>query len=121
MSIEHPVDVLNTVNLVTQCLCIPIVTLFVCFRFYTRIRFKQSLGVEDCKLTHGSLRPQLLHYMLTPPDGCLIAWVCYSRSLFTSVYSVLPILIRRSSCSWDTVESVSSVRTLTILPHPTTH
>ncbi|CAG7950036.1 unnamed protein product [Penicillium olsonii] len=57
MSTEHPVDVLNTVNLVTQCLCIPIVTLFVGFRFYTRIRFKQSLGVEDY--------------------GCLIAWLLF--------------------------------------------
>jgi hypothetical protein len=49
MSIEHPTDVLNTVNLVTQCLCIPIVTLFVLLRFYTRIRFRQPLGVEDCE------------------------------------------------------------------------
>jgi hypothetical protein len=54
MSIEHPTDVLNTVNLVTQCLCIPIVTLFVVLRFYTRIRFKQSLGVEDCELVYST-------------------------------------------------------------------
>ncbi|KAJ6020101.1 hypothetical protein N7499_003395 [Penicillium canescens] len=44
---DHPTDVLNTINLVTQCLCISIVTLFVALRFYTRIRFKQPLGVDD--------------------------------------------------------------------------
>lgn len=48
--VSHTKDVLHTINLVTQCLCIPIVTLFVGLRFYTRLRFKQPLGVEDCKL-----------------------------------------------------------------------
>lgn len=50
MTTSHPEDVYHTVNLVTQCLCIPIVTIFVALRFYTRWRFKQSLGVEDCEL-----------------------------------------------------------------------
>ncbi|KAJ5460288.1 uncharacterized protein N7458_001840 [Penicillium daleae] len=47
MTTSHPQDVYHTVNLVTQCLCIPMVTIFVALRFYTRLRFKQSLGVED--------------------------------------------------------------------------
>ncbi|OQD87768.1 hypothetical protein PENANT_c005G10077 [Penicillium antarcticum] len=54
---DQPTDVLNTINLVTQCLCIPVVTLFVGLRFYTRLRFKQSLGVEDY--------------------GCTIAWLLF--------------------------------------------
>lgn len=49
MTVEHPDDVYNTVNLVTQALCIPICTAFVALRFYTRSRFKQRLGVEDCE------------------------------------------------------------------------
>lgn len=47
MAIETPTDVLHTVNTVTQALCIPLVTIFVALRFYTRYQFKQSLGVED--------------------------------------------------------------------------
>ncbi|KAJ5225621.1 hypothetical protein N7468_006846 [Penicillium chermesinum] len=47
MTVENPKDVLHTVNTVTQALCIPLVSLFVALRFYTRIRFKQALGVED--------------------------------------------------------------------------
>lgn len=50
MTVDNPTDVLYTVNLVTQGLCIPIVTVFVTLRFYTRFRFKQSLGVEDREL-----------------------------------------------------------------------
>lgn len=55
MTVEDPKDVLHTVNLVTQVLCIPIVSLFVVLRFYTRIRFKQPFGIEDCKSTHELL------------------------------------------------------------------
>ncbi|KAI3294447.1 hypothetical protein DTO002I6_4616 [Penicillium roqueforti] len=51
MTVENPTDVLHTVNLVTQCLCIPIVTIFVILRFYTRFRFKHPLGVEDLACT----------------------------------------------------------------------
>ncbi|OQE20737.1 hypothetical protein PENFLA_c016G10152 [Penicillium flavigenum] len=51
MTVDNPTDVLRTVNLVTQGLCIPIVTIFVALRFYTRFRFKQSLGVEDLACT----------------------------------------------------------------------
>ncbi|KAJ5640441.1 hypothetical protein N7528_000066 [Penicillium herquei] len=51
MTVENPKDVIHTVNIVTQALCIPIVSAFVALRFYTRIRFKQSLGVEDYATT----------------------------------------------------------------------
>ncbi|KAJ5949045.1 hypothetical protein N7454_000629 [Penicillium verhagenii] len=51
MTIENPKDVIHTVNLVTQILCLPITTAFVALRFYTRIRFKQSLGIEDAACT----------------------------------------------------------------------
>jgi hypothetical protein len=48
MTIANPTDVVHTVNLVTQVLCMPITSAFVALRWYTRIRFKQSIGVEDC-------------------------------------------------------------------------
>ncbi|KAJ5778077.1 hypothetical protein N7520_001323 [Penicillium odoratum] len=51
MTIANPKDVLHTVNFVTQVLCIPICTAFVALRFYTRLRFKQGLGIEDAACT----------------------------------------------------------------------
>ncbi|KAJ5168355.1 uncharacterized protein N7482_003949 [Penicillium canariense] len=55
MTASKPHDLYHTVNLVTQCLCIPIVSIFVALRFYTRWRFKQSLGIEDyaCAVAWG--------------------------------------------------------------------
>lgn len=47
MTIENPYDALHTVNLVTQCLSIPIVTLFVALRFSIRVWYKQFVIVED--------------------------------------------------------------------------
>ncbi|KAL2823296.1 hypothetical protein BDW59DRAFT_163458 [Aspergillus cavernicola] len=47
MSTNDPPDILHTVNLVTQCLCIPIVTLFVLLRFSIRAYYRQWAGVED--------------------------------------------------------------------------
>lgn len=58
MTVSHPDDVYRTVNLVTQCLCIPICTAFVALRFYTRFRFKQVLGVEDCELFFCGVSPE---------------------------------------------------------------
>lgn len=76
MSVSHPQDVLHTVNLVTQCLCIPIVTLFVGLRFYTRLHFKQSLGVEDCKPKEKEFGHLLVEFPANSlPDGCTVAWV----------------------------------------------
>ncbi|KAL4925695.1 uncharacterized protein BDV17DRAFT_294279 [Aspergillus undulatus] len=40
-------DILNTVNLVTQCLCIPICSLFVFMRFGIRAWYRQWTRVED--------------------------------------------------------------------------
>ncbi|KAI3059596.1 hypothetical protein CBS147353_10534 [Aspergillus niger] len=57
MTVSHPKDVLNTVNFVTQCLCIPIISVFVLLRFSVRIYYKQLVGVEDW--------------------SCLIAWVLF--------------------------------------------
>ncbi|KAJ5641417.1 hypothetical protein N7490_005417, partial [Penicillium lividum] len=47
MASDRPKDVLHTVNIVTQALCIPIVTLFVALRVYTRVLFKQKMEIED--------------------------------------------------------------------------
>ncbi|KAF7717967.1 Uncharacterized protein PECH_004669 [Penicillium ucsense] len=47
MAPSHPYSAINTINLVTQCLCIPIVSIFVALRFYVRFRFRMGLGVED--------------------------------------------------------------------------
>lgn len=44
----NPVDALHTVLLVTQYLCIPIVTIFVFLRLGIRLYYKQNIGVEDC-------------------------------------------------------------------------
>ncbi|OJK01559.1 hypothetical protein ASPACDRAFT_77276 [Aspergillus aculeatus ATCC 16872] len=47
MTVNDPKDVLNTINFVTQCLCIPIVSVFVILRFAIRTYYKQWVGVED--------------------------------------------------------------------------
>lgn len=75
MTIKNGTDVLYTINLVTQAICIPIVTVFVALRFYTRFRFKQSLGVEDRKLFPciHTLFEGIANYSLV---ACTIAWVC---------------------------------------------
>ncbi|GFF38148.1 hypothetical protein IFM51744_03696 [Aspergillus udagawae] len=56
-AVKQPVDVLHTVNLVTQCLCIPIVTIFVAMRLSIRIRYRQFSFLEDA--------------------SCLIAWALF--------------------------------------------
>ncbi len=48
MSTNDRTDVLNTVNLVTQCLCIPIVSVFVLLRFGIRAWYRQWVRAEDC-------------------------------------------------------------------------
>ncbi|KAF7122203.1 hypothetical protein CNMCM5793_000160 [Aspergillus hiratsukae] len=47
-AVKQPVDALHTVNLVTQCLCIPIVTLFVALRLSVRLWYRQFSAIEDC-------------------------------------------------------------------------
>ncbi|KAJ5613302.1 hypothetical protein N7510_006496 [Penicillium lagena] len=44
----HPKDVLHTVNLVTQVLCIIVVTLFVALRLWIKVCYHQNLNREDC-------------------------------------------------------------------------
>lgn len=46
----NPVDALHTVLLVTQYLCIPIVSIFVFLRLGIRLYYKQNIGIEDCML-----------------------------------------------------------------------
>lgn len=47
MSTNERTDVLNTVNLVTQCLCIPIVSIFIFLRFGIRAWYRQWARAED--------------------------------------------------------------------------
>ncbi|KAL4964939.1 uncharacterized protein BDV14DRAFT_173994 [Aspergillus stella-maris] len=54
---DNRTDVLNTVNLVTQCLCIPICTLFIFMRFGIRAWYRQWARVEDWT--------------------CLLAWILF--------------------------------------------
>jgi hypothetical protein len=48
---EHPQDVLHTVNLVSNVLCIAVVTPFVLVRVYIKTRIVRSFNTEDCKLS----------------------------------------------------------------------
>ena len=45
---EHPTDALHTVNLVTQVLCIIVVTAAVILRIIIKIRLRKKLELEDC-------------------------------------------------------------------------
>ncbi|PYH49580.1 uncharacterized protein BP01DRAFT_370258 [Aspergillus saccharolyticus JOP 1030-1] len=65
MTVSDPKDVLKTVNLITQCLCIPIVSLFVILRFSIRTYYKQWVGVEDW--------------------SCLSAWILFMGYCATSM------------------------------------
>jgi hypothetical protein len=47
---DHPRDALRTILLVTQCLCIPIVSILIMLRLYVRFRFRQQLGIDECEL-----------------------------------------------------------------------
>ncbi|CAI7645384.1 unnamed protein product [Penicillium glandicola] len=96
MSTEHRTDILHTVNLVTQCLCIPVVTIFIALRFYTRFRFKQSLGLEDLG-EHGGGYP-LAEWSAEDAVAfkkfCYIATILYCpMALFVKV-ALLSILTR---------------------------
>lgn len=86
MTVENPTDVLHTINIVTQALCIPIVTVFVALRFYTRFRFKQSLGVEDsefvpCRYTFFG---DFANHSLV---ACTIAWFLFMGYCAISIVS----------------------------------
>lgn len=52
-NLEHPEDVLHTVNLVTQLLCIIFSTIIVILRFIIRIRIHKTFVLEDCTCVLG--------------------------------------------------------------------
>ncbi|KAB8199089.1 hypothetical protein BDV34DRAFT_233384 [Aspergillus parasiticus] len=117
MTETHPGSSLNTINLITQCLCIPIVTIFVATRFGIRFWYKQFVVVEDstCNLqfilfmAYCAIAIVLLvgrygggvNYLEVPESMqvtyrkfCYIATVFYCpMSLFVK-YALLSILIR---------------------------
>ncbi|RLM00089.1 hypothetical protein CFD26_107095 [Aspergillus turcosus] len=107
-TVKQPVDVLHTVNLVTQCLCIPIVTLFVALRLSVRLWYRQFSAIEDCPV-HGILRHRHLGnhgggyhqsdihdsaMMVAYYKFCYIATVLYCpMALFVKI-ALLSIIIR---------------------------
>ena len=110
MSRDRP-DILNTVNLVTQCLCIPIVTLFVGLRFGIRGWYRQWAGAEDCMFAFYSCKLQEYTVLMGA-----------SRDMFRRVgkYTIsrLPCSVNQPrSCSWATAPLPLLVRTS--LPPPT--
>lgn len=49
---DNPEDVLHTVNLATQVVCIIVVTIAVGMRVAVKVRLRNGLGLEDCEY-HG--------------------------------------------------------------------
>ncbi|ODM14599.1 hypothetical protein SI65_09944 [Aspergillus cristatus] len=56
-SVENPTDEIHTITLVTQYLCIPIISFFVLMRFSIRTWYKQPFTVED--------------------GACYVAWILF--------------------------------------------
>ncbi|KAB8077919.1 hypothetical protein BDV29DRAFT_167340 [Aspergillus leporis] len=115
MTAKHPGSSLNTINLVTQCLCIPIVTIFVVTRFAIRCWYKQFLIVEDtfCFLAWllfmaycgiaivvgeygGGVHYDLIadKYLVQFRKFCYIATITYCPMILFVKYAILSILIR---------------------------
>ncbi|PLB44141.1 hypothetical protein P170DRAFT_430056 [Aspergillus steynii IBT 23096] len=107
MTVENPYDKLYTVNLVTQCLCIPIVTIFVALRFIIRTYYKQFVVVEDTPV-YGILRHRDMgnygggypisdvsqsHQVLFR-KFCYIATVLYCPMALLTKVALLSIIIR---------------------------
>ncbi|GLA55827.1 hypothetical protein AnigIFM63604_002911 [Aspergillus niger] len=109
MTVSHPKDVLNTVNFVTQCLCIPIISVFVLLQFSVRIYYKQLVGVEDwsCLIAWCGIAIAVGHYgggyhiddvsaahQILFRKFCYVATVLYCpMALFVKIM-LLSILIR---------------------------
>ncbi|KAF7183475.1 hypothetical protein CNMCM7691_003674 [Aspergillus felis] len=93
----QPVDVLHTVNLVTQCLCIPIVTIFVAMRLSIRLWYRQFSLLEDVGQHGGGYHQDDLHdpaTMISYFKFCYIATVLYCpMALFVKI-ALLSIIIR---------------------------
>ncbi|KAE8153390.1 hypothetical protein BDV25DRAFT_149683 [Aspergillus avenaceus] len=115
MSEKIPGSTLNTVNLVTQCLCIPIVTIFVVVRFSIRCWYKQFVIVEDtfCFLAwllfmaycatgivvgnygggvDNDLIPEQYHVAFR--KFCYVATVVYCPMILFTKYALLSIILR---------------------------
>ncbi|KKK26951.1 hypothetical protein ARAM_004352 [Aspergillus rambellii] len=98
-------DVLHTVNFVTQCLCIPIISVFVIARFSIRLYHKQFSGVEDgtCLLAWANLVYGILrhchrgygggyHYTdVSDADLVLFRKFCY---VATALYCPMALLVK---------------------------
>lgn len=48
-NLDNPEDVLHTVNLATQVVCIIVVTIAVGMRVAVKVRLRNGLGLEDCE------------------------------------------------------------------------
>lgn len=48
-NLDNPEDVLHTVNLATQVVCIIVVTIAVGTRVAVKVRLRNGLGLEDCE------------------------------------------------------------------------
>ncbi|KAL3469753.1 hypothetical protein BJX99DRAFT_264889 [Aspergillus californicus] len=115
MSTKDRPDVLNTINLVTQCLCIPIVTLFVVLRFSIRAYYRQWARVEDwtCFFAWATSFYGILRYRYTGKHGggfnytdvtdsdlilykkfCYVATVLYCPMALLTKIALLSIIIR---------------------------
>ncbi|KAF4185464.1 hypothetical protein CNMCM7927_006787 [Aspergillus lentulus] len=96
-AITQPVDVLHTVNLVTQCLCIPIVTIFVAMRLSVRLWYRHISVLEDVGQHGGGYHQSDIHDSATIVayyKFCYIATVLYCpMALFVKI-ALLSIIIR---------------------------
>ncbi|EBA27424.1 conserved hypothetical protein [Aspergillus fumigatus A1163] len=96
-AVHQPVDVLHTVNLVTQCLCIPIVTIFVAMRLSVRLWFRQFSVLEDVGQHGGGYHQSDIHdsaMIIAYYKFCYIATVLYCpMALFVKI-ALLSIIIR---------------------------
>ncbi|EAW17342.1 uncharacterized protein NFIA_072560 [Aspergillus fischeri NRRL 181] len=94
---QQPVDVLHTVNLVTQCLCIPIVTIFVAMRLSVRLWFRHFSVLEDVGQHGGGYHQSDIHdsaMIVAYYKFCYIATVLYCpMALFVKI-ALLSIIIR---------------------------
>ncbi|KAL4781997.1 hypothetical protein BJX76DRAFT_305009 [Aspergillus varians] len=52
-NLEHPEDVLHTINMATQVVCIAIVTVMVGLRVFIKVRLRNGLGFEDYTTVAG--------------------------------------------------------------------
>ena len=57
---ENPQDVLFTVNLVVEIICLALVIPFVSLRIYIRAHFMRQIGKEECTCPQWTLDEHLL-------------------------------------------------------------